>query len=61
MLAVEIRSARSEMDRVCRNDPSSPECIRAKMSYDGAVLRYRGLMTEAPTHCRSGLQDPIAF
>jgi hypothetical protein len=49
------------MDDACRNNPSGQKCAELQQSYNSAVLRYRMLMNEAPTTCRTMLLDPLAI
>jgi hypothetical protein len=49
------------MEAACSNDPFGEECMRLTQSYDGALLRYRMLMNEAPVSCRTMLADPISL
>jgi len=57
----EIRGIRTELEQACRNNPSGQKCVELRQSYDGAILRYRMLMNEAPVACRSLLLDPLAI
>jgi len=57
----EIRGIRTELEQACRNNPSGQKCVELRQSYDGAILRYRMLMNEAPVPCRSLLLDPLAI
>lgn len=60
-LANEVRGARAQMQRACSNNSSEQDCSGLKQNYDGAVDRYRMLMNEAPTNCRSLLSDPLSL
>jgi hypothetical protein len=60
-LTLELRSARQERDRACRQDPGSIQCQQAEMSYSGALQRYQMFLSGVPTQCRSGLPDPISI
>jgi hypothetical protein len=60
-LTLELRSARQERDRACRQDPGSIQCQQAEMSYSSALLRYQGFLTGVPAQCRAGLPDPISI
>jgi hypothetical protein len=61
LLQNEIRGIKGEMEQACRNNPSGQRCMELKQSYDGAILRYRMLMNEAPVACRTMLLDPLAI
>ena len=61
MLANELRGIKSEMDRVCLQDPSGQRCRELTQQHDGALLRYRMLLNEAPTKCRGTLPDPLSL
>jgi hypothetical protein len=61
MLAVEARGIRNEMERACSLNSQSQDCIRLTQNHDGAVQRYRMLLTEAPVSCRTTLPDPISL
>lgn len=57
----ELRGIRSEMERVCRQDPNGAQCRELTSERDGAVLRYRSLLNEAPVGCRVTMPDPLSF
>ena len=57
----EIRGIKAQMQHSCSSDPSGKECSELKQSYDGAILRYRMLMNEAPVGCRTSLPDPLSL
>jgi hypothetical protein len=59
-LANEVRAAKTQMQSACSNN-SAQECGGLTQNYDGAVERYRMLMTEAPTNCRSLVPDPLSL
>ena len=61
MLANEIRGTHAQMQQACSSNPSGKECSELKQSYDGAILRYRMLMNEAPVGCRTSLPDPLSL
>lgn len=61
MLANEMRGTKSEMDRACMQDPFGQRCRELTMEHDGQLLRYRGLMNEAPVHCRMTMPDPLSL
>jgi hypothetical protein len=61
VLANEVRSAKSQMQNACLTNSSGQDCGELKLSYDGAVDRYRSLQNEAPVNCRSTLADPLSF
>lgn len=61
MLANEVRGAKSQMQNACLNNSSGQDCGELKLSYDGAVDRYRILQSEAPLNCRTMLADPLSF
>jgi hypothetical protein len=60
-LANEIRGIRAETQTACSTNPSGQQCSDLKQSYDGAVLRYRMLLDEAPVECRATLPDPLSL
>ena len=60
-LANEIRGIKADIQSACSSNPSGQQCTNAKQSYDGAILRYRMLMNEAPVACRSMLPDPLSI
>jgi hypothetical protein len=59
-LANEVRAAKAQMQSACANN-SAQECGGLKQNYDGTVERYRMLMNEAPTNCRSLVPDPLSL
>jgi len=61
MLAVEARGIRSDMERACSLNSQGQDCMRLTQNHDGAVQRYRMLLTEAPVSCRATLPDPISL
>jgi hypothetical protein len=61
MLANEMRGTKSEIDRVCTQDPFGQRCRELTMDHDGQLLRYRGLLNEAPSHCRTTMPDPLSL
>jgi hypothetical protein len=61
MLANELRGIRSEMDRVCLQDPNGQQCRELTLQHDGALLRYRMLLNEAPVSCRGMMPDPLSL
>jgi hypothetical protein len=61
MLANDVRSAKSQMQNACLNSSSGQECGELKLTYDGAIDRYRMLQTEAPVNCRNMLAEPLSF
>jgi hypothetical protein len=60
-LGDEVRGARTQMQSECLGNPSGQQCDDLKQSYDGAVSRYRILLSEAPPACRTLLPDPLAL
>jgi hypothetical protein len=60
-LGDEVRSARTQMQDECQGNPSGQQCDDLKLSYDGAVSRYRVLINEAPPACRALLRDPLTL
>lgn len=60
-LANEVRSAKSQMQNACLNNSPGQDCDGLRLSYDGAVERYRMLENEAPANCRNMLADPLSF
>lgn len=61
MLANELRGIKAEMRTACTNNPPGQQCGDLKLSYDGAVARYRMLLNEAPIACRPMLPDPLSL
>jgi len=61
MLANELRGIRSEMDRVCLQDPNGQQCMELTLQHDEALLRYRMLLNEAPVSCRVMMPDPLSL
>lgn len=61
ILANELRGVRSEMERACSGDRSGHQCLELTGQHDGALLRYRGLLNEAPASCRTMLPDPLSL
>ena len=61
LLANELRGIRDEMDRVCTQDPMGQRCRELTLQHDGALLRYRMLLNEAPVRCRVTLPDPLSL
>lgn len=60
-ISSELRGIRSEMDRACLQDPNGQRCRELTLQHDGALLRYRGLLNEAPTSCRGMMPDPLSL
>jgi hypothetical protein len=60
-LDAELRTARSQRDIECQQDPNGQECTRLRMDYEGLLTQYRMLQNEAPLACRNSIEDPIAF
>ena len=60
-LANELRGVRNEMDRACSDDRSGFQCLELAGQHDGQLLRYRGLLSEAPSHCRTLMPDPLSL
>jgi len=61
MLANELRGIRSEMDRVCLQDPNGQQCKELTLQHDEALLRYHMLLNEAPVSCRVMMPDPLSL
>jgi hypothetical protein len=61
LLALELRSLRSDIQRTCAQAPSGDECILLKQSQSLRLLEYQGLLNEAPTECRSLLPTYISL
>jgi hypothetical protein len=61
MLQNEIRGIKSNMQQACTSNPNGGQCRELQQSYDGAIVRYRMLQTEAPVACRTMLLDPLAI
>jgi len=61
LLTTEARGIRPEMEAACRKDPFGQECRELQQRHEGAVLRYRMLLNEAPAACRTTLADPISL
>jgi hypothetical protein len=61
MLTNELRGIRSEMDRVCLQDPNGQRCRELTLQHDGELLRYRMLLNEAPVSCRVMMPDPLSL
>jgi hypothetical protein len=60
-MSSELRSIKIDMDRACTQDPMGQQCLEFTMQHDGALLRYRGLLTEAPSSCWGLMPDPLSL
>ena len=60
-LIAEIKGLRAESEQYCMQDPSGQECADSKRRLDGALLRYRMLLTEASPTCRTQMPDPLSL
>ena len=61
LLANELRGIQARMQTACSTNPAGQECFDLKQSHDGALLRYRMLLNEAPISCRNLLPDPLSL
>src|SRR5712692_436170 len=61
LLANELRGIRDEMERACTQNPMGQRCRELTLQHDGALLRYRMLLNEAPVRCRVTLPDPLSL
>jgi hypothetical protein len=61
LIANELRGIRARMQTACSANPSAQDCLDLKQSHEEALLRYRMLLTSAPTSCRAGLPDPLSL
>jgi len=57
----ELYNLRARVEQACRPAPSSQECAEAKLERDGAIQRYRMLLTEGPSRCAGAFPDASIF
>jgi len=60
-VAGELYNLRARVEQACRPAPSSQECAEAKVERDGAIQRYRMLLTEGPSRCAGAFPDASIF
>lgn len=60
-MIAELNALRARVEQACRATPSSDDCAAAKLERDGAIQRYRMLLTEGPSRCALSLPDASLF
>jgi hypothetical protein len=61
ILIAELQSLSSRVRQACSDDPVGQDCMARKQEQEGAVQRYRMLLSEASAVCRAALPDPAAL
>jgi len=61
LIATEARSVKAQMLTPCAQDSSGQLCQDLTQRHDEIILRYRMLLNEAPSACRTTLPDPLSL
>jgi len=61
LIAAEARSVKAQMLTPCAQNSSGQLCQDLTQRHDEIILRYRMLLNEAPSACRTTLPDPLSL
>jgi len=61
LLANELRGIKAQMQTACSPNSTGQQCGELTQQHDGALLRYRMLLNEAPAECQATMPDPLSL